>query len=118
MSENGKLLEPCPGCPWRKSVKPGGTEIPGFSLAKMRGLRNTVGKGDALRSIMACHHSKPGAEFACRGYVAVEGWTNINVRILASKGELPVREIEQACKGIELWPSFGEMLEAYEEANR
>ena len=82
----------------------------------MRGLANTVGEGDDFRTIMACHGSACGAEIACAGYIAVEGYTNLNVRILASYGKIPITDIIDACADIELWPSFGEMLAAYEEA--
>ena len=109
--------EPCPTCPWRKSSTVGGADIPRFSLDLMRRLQNTVGRGDAFRTIMACHYSKEGKEVACRGYVAQEGYSNINVRLLAAHGEIPFKEITIACEGLDLWPSFDEMLEAYEEAN-
>lgn len=110
--------EPCPTCPWRKESTVGGDDIPNFSLDLMRRLRNTVGPGDAFRPIMACHYSKIGKEVSCRGYIAQEGYSNINVRILASKGEIPIKEIEAACEGLDLWGSFYEMLAAYEEAHQ
>lgn len=109
-------LLPCPTCPWRKTSTVGGADIPGFSLDLMRGLRKCVGEGDALRKIMACHYSKPGHESACRGYIAREGYSNITARLLASKGVLPLREIIDACEGLDLWENFDAMLKAYEEA--
>lgn len=108
--------QPCITCPWRKSSTVGGADIPGFDLELMRGLSNTVGRGDAFRNIMACHYSPCGEESACVGYVAKEGYSNINVRLLASMGRIPLRDIVDACEGLELWESFGEMLAAYEEA--
>lgn len=114
-SDNTAKYEPCPTCPWRKTSTVGGADIPGFSLEMMRGLRNTVGPGDAFRPIMACHYSKVDKEVACRGYVAQEGMGNINVRLLASRGVIPFKEISEACEGLDLWESFYEMLLAYEE---
>lgn len=109
-------LQPCPTCPWRKSSTVGGADIPGYSLELMRRLQNTVGHGDDFRSIMACHYSPPGRETSCKGYIARHGYSNINVRLLASKGVIPIREIESACEGLDLWETFDEMLEAYEDA--
>lgn len=83
----------------------------------MRGLRNTVGNGDAFRPIMACHYSPTGRESACKGYVAREGVSNINVRLLAAKRVIPLREIQDACADIDLWPTFHQMLAAYEATN-
>ena len=109
-------LTPCKTCPWRKSSMVGGADIPGFNIELMRGLRNTVGHGDGFRPVMACHYSDEGGEVPCVGYVAVEGYSNINVRLLASQGRVPLRAIVDACEGLDLWESFGEMLDAYEEA--
>lgn len=109
---------PCSTCPWRKSSTIGGADIPGFSIEMMRGLRRTVGAEDGFRSVMACHGSKEGKEIACRGYLFIEGWKNINVRLMASRGEIDPREIEVACADIEMWGSFEEMLAAYEEVHR
>lgn len=109
---------PCETCPWRKSNPPGGKGIPSFDIEMMRRLRNTVGDGDAFRKIMACHYSPCGKEEACVGYVAVEGYTNLNVRLLAGKGVIPLHEIVEECQALDLWGSFEEMLRAYEEAHR
>jgi Family of unknown function (DUF6283) len=111
---------PCSTCPWRKSSTLGGYDIPGFDLEKMRGLSCTVsGPGereDAFRVIMACHGCEEGSEGICRGYAYVEGWTNINVRLMSAQGRLDMAAIDTACEGLDLWDSFWEMLEAYEEA--
>ncbi|HEY0174562.1 MAG TPA: DUF6283 family protein [Pyrinomonadaceae bacterium] len=107
---------PCPTCPWRKSSKVGGGDIPGFNIKKMRRLRNTVGRGDAFRPVMACHYSTEDEETPCVGYVAVEGYSNISVRVLTSRGVVDQRAIDEACAGIEMWESFEAMLAAYEAA--
>lgn len=108
---------PCPTCPWRKSSTVGGADIPGFSLEMMRGLANTVGDGDDFRPIMACHGSACGAEMICVGYAAIEGYTNLAVRMMALRGEVDLPAIWEACELLDLWPSFDEMLSAYEEAD-
>ena len=108
---------PCPTCPWRRSSTVGGADIPRFSIDKMRALANTVGDGDDFRPVMACHYSPCGAETPCIGYVHVEGYSNLNVRLMIIRGELDLRAIDEACEPLDLWPSFDEMLDAYEEAS-
>lgn len=107
-------LEPCKTCPWRKSSTVGGSDIPGFSLDLMRGLQNTVGEGDAFRPIMACHYSPCGEERACVGYLAQKGYSNLAVRIGAMQGRYDLPGIQDACRGLDLWPDFHAMLDAYE----
>ena len=110
---------PCATCPWRKSSTAGGADIPGFSLCKMQGLADTVGSGDAFRTIMACHYSgEPGTETPCVGYVAQVGWSNLNVRIMAmrDRGDIDWEEVWDACAELDLWETFEDMLAAYEEA--
>lgn len=111
------MSQPCRTCPWRKSSTVGGADIPNFNLELMRGLSNTVGRGDAFRPIMACHYSPCGEESACVGYIAVEGYSNISVRLMAIQGEIDLAGIMEECEGLDLWQSFNEMLEAYELAS-
>lgn len=79
-------LLPCATCPWRVDQK--ASAIPRYSHEKACGLMNTVGKGDAFRPIMACHGSTEENMHACKGYLAREGWGNINVRMLLIRGEI------------------------------
>ncbi len=97
----------------------GGADIPGFNLCKMQGLRSTVGRGDAFRTIMACHYSgEPGTETPCVGYVAQAGWSNLSIRMMAIKerGDIDWREVWDECEKLDLWETFEDMLAAYEEA--
>jgi hypothetical protein len=107
---------PCQTCPWRKSSVVGGFDIPNFNIDLMRALSNTVGPDDTFRPVMACHYSDCDDETTCVGYVAVEGWRNLVVRIMAAEGRLNIAAIMEACAELDLWPSFAEMLAAYEEA--
>jgi hypothetical protein len=45
---------------------------------------------------MACHHSKPGAEFACAGWVhnQLGPGNNIAVRLAVMTGSLPVPVVD------------------------
>lgn len=110
------MSAPCPSCPWRRSSREGGADIPGFDLDKMRRLANTVGTEDGFRPIMACHGSACGKERVCIGYARVEGYSNLSVRLLAIRGEIDFAVIDDACEGLDLWPSFVEILDAYEAA--
>ena len=112
----GTMSVPCPTCPWRRSSTVGGADIPHFDIELMRGLSNTVGPDDAFRPIMACHGSPCGLETPCVGYVAVEGWSNLAVRLNVMSGRIDMSAIDDACRDLDLWSSFHEMLEAYEEA--
>lgn len=110
--------KPCPTCPWRKSSAVGGGDIQGFEIEKMRNLTNTVPpKGsnqDGFYTVMACHHSEPGKEYACAGYLARHGEQNIEVRLLNAMGEINLQKVMDNCEGIELYDTFHEMLEDYE----
>ena len=108
-------LTPCPSCPWWVDSE-GGAAIPGFSIELARGLACTVGDDDGFRTIMACHGSPEGRETSCRGYLAVEGHRNLTVRLEAAFGRIPLAEILDACRDLDLHPSFETMLDALEEA--
>ncbi len=106
-----KALLPCATCPWRTDQD--AATIPGYDHAKACGLMNTVGSGDAFRPIMACHGSPEGKERACRGYLAREGWTNLNVRLLAARSQVEnPDEVAEACErhGVELEPDYPAVL--------
>lgn len=49
---------------------------------------------------------------------SVEGYSNLSIRILAMRSGLPLNDIVDAGQSLDLWPSFREMLAAYEEANQ
>jgi hypothetical protein len=111
-SVNKTRLLPCKTCPWRKNRD--SSTIPGYNQEKAENLLHTVGEGDAFRSVMACHHSTDENTFACNGYLAKEGWHNLNVRLLliSEKINNPTQVLE-ACEeaGIELEPDYYTVLE-------
>ncbi|EFC80168.1 DUF6283 family protein [Parafrankia sp. EUN1f] len=108
--------KPCGTCPWRRSADPTGAAIPGYSLELMRGLERTVGPDDAFRDVMACHGDQIGGETPCRGYLAVEGFSNLRVRVLAMLGDVPLGAVRRACVDIDMYPSYAEMRAAHEAA--
>jgi hypothetical protein len=111
MDEKYSLL-PCATCPWR--VNKGAETIPAYSQEKALALRNTVGDGDAFRTIMACHHSGEDDPISCRGYLAKVGHANLNVRVFAASNRLPwPGQVAQACAKakIKLHRNYGEMMD-------
>ena len=104
---------PCPSCPWRKHSHL--DDIPGFSIEKARNLRCTVGNEDGFRTVMACHGSSETNNIPCAGYLFVEGWRNLNVRMLAFTGKIDMGAVLDACDGLELHESFDEMLAMLED---
>ena len=115
MSATNDNLLPCATCPWR--VGKDATTIPRYSHVKACGLLGTVGREDAFRSIMACHHStgnESEAEQACKGYLAQAGDSNLNVRIMAMDGLIPwPRQVAEACweAGVDLEPDYETVLD-------
>lgn len=108
-------LVPCPTCPWRLDSE-GGSAIPNFDIEKARNLSNTVGRGDAFRPIMACHGSEEDEEYPCVGYLIVEGYSNLAVRMAAIEGRIPLNTIVERNEGLELHEDFESMLGALELA--
>lgn len=104
----------CATCPWRVAEPAGGRRIPNFSIDKMRNLACTVGDGDDWRVIFACHGSPEGAEWPCAGYLAVEGMTNLAVRLAILEGRIDWDQVLADTATVDLWPSFADMLAAYE----
>lgn len=107
-----KAKPPCKSCPWR--VENDASVIPNYNHEKAVGLLNTVGPDDDFRPIMACHGSVNTKPIACKGYLAREGWSNINVRIMLAKNQIEnpsnVADLCEA-KGIELEPDYPTVLD-------
>lgn len=94
----------CDQCPWRKDVEPGR-----FPPERFEALRNTVGDGDDFRPLFACHKTADGQETACVGYLIVEGWTNIVVRLAAARGRVNLDALEASGP---LYENYEAMAEA------
>mgnify|MGYP001483031483 CR=1 FL=1 len=112
MKKKDLKLLPCTTCPWRTDKD--ATSIPQYIQEKAEWLLNTVGKSDDLRPIMACHGSMNVNMRACNGYLAREGWSNINVRILLAQGKIANPDkVADVCEanGIELEPDYPTVLE-------
>lgn len=115
MVTNGLL--PCATCPWR--IDRDATTIPRYVHEKACGLMQAVGRGDDFRPIMACHGSTDDNMHACNGYLAREGWSNINVRLLLIRGQIASpAAVADACevRGIELEIDYPTVLEKLAES--
>jgi len=107
-----RSLLPCSTCPWR--VDRDATTIPNYVHSKACNLLNTVGREDGFRKIMACHGSTDDNMRACNGYLAREGWRNLNVRVLLAQGQIACpSDVIDACEahGIDLEPDYKTVLE-------
>lgn len=111
---------PCKHCPWKKSSKAGGKNIPNFNVDMMRDLANTAppkGSHDTdFRPIFACHDSKEGEEYGCAGYAARDGLDNLSLRFLVSAKDINLSEIITNAEKHELYDNFHDMLDEYEKA--
>lgn len=102
---------PCSTCPWRLDQT--AATIPNYRHDLACGLTSTVGKGDAFRPIMACHHSTDESMVPCNGYLAREGWSNIRVRLEVIGGRMPrPDDVADACAsaGIRLHKTYRAVL--------
>lgn len=67
-------MKQCEHCPWKVSTDP--YDIPDrYDVEKHRALKNTIARPVDFRisesmHVMACHHSKPGSEMYCVGWLA------------------------------------------------
>lgn len=117
---NNRSKGPCKSCPWIKTNQPGGDNIQGFSIEMMRDLSSTVpprgSDQDGFFKVMACHHSKDSNMRACAGYIAVHGFQNINVRLMAARGKIDIKSVIKAAQKHSLYTSFYDMLDSFELA--
>ncbi len=111
MSKSTKALLPCSTCPWRTDQD--ATVIPYYVHEKACNLLSTVGDGNAFRPIMACHGSTDTEMIACKGYLAREGWNNLNVRVMLIEDRIEnPSKVADACDeyGVELEPDYPAVL--------
>lgn len=102
---------PCANCPFRLDVEPGE-----FSAERYAELRATCRHEATVQAplgapMFACHKSPEGGEFACAGWLAVEGLNHIGVRVALAHGDLPREAMEPGADWPDLYPSYEEMAE-------
>jgi hypothetical protein len=96
------LTKTCAECPWRRDVAVGR-----FPPERYRALRKTCQQG--FNKFFACHKSPEGDEFACVGYLMVDGENNFRVRMALIKKLYDPETLEAAGP---LYGSFAEMARA------
>lgn len=93
-------IRQCKSCPWRVDCVPD-RDIPNYVPDLHAKLDASIQSGlqtmfCRVRHVMACHHSKPGEEFPCAGWLhhQIGPGNNIGVRIAVMTGHYPVPEID------------------------
>jgi hypothetical protein len=101
------MVNPCHNCPWRRDAPREHWDPRHFHSISARC------RDDGL-AVMLCHHSPPAGgplpELPCAGWIAVEGFKAIGVRLLVLQGSIAAEDVGNA--GPELFASFDEMLAA------
>jgi len=97
--ERAKIKQ-CASCPWRVGCDPS-RDIPnGYSVELHQQLRLTIAAPGQLNldklPVTACHHSKPGKEFACAGWLhnQLGAGNNIGLRIAVTRGHMPAPVVD------------------------
>lgn len=102
--------KPCPGCPWRVE-RPHSATIPGYRHSKAEELVSTT-RTEGFAPIMACHHSTPGNDIICMGWLVRYGWDNLNVRLMMMDGKVTPDMLDPGEDWPELHPDFATFIEA------
>lgn len=102
--------KPCANCPFRKDSPAGEFDTERFDTLRATSRDPRTGQ-DALPGspIFACHKSVDGREIACAGWLAVEGYGNLTVRLALAYGELDPAALQPAPDGPELHASYNEV---------
>lgn len=95
---------PCKDCPWRIDAPAGHWHKDEFvNIAR-------TCRGDGLRR-MGCHNSSPDNPIICMGWVRVEGFDSIGVRLACISGELNPADVNTTT-GPDLFNSIQDMIDA------
>lgn len=116
MKSNGlsQLDKPCASCPWRRDAV--ASDIPNFDMTLAERLAATcpdhrnVGP-EFGAGIFACHQSKPGAEFACAGWLATVGHRHPGVRYEIHSGRLDPAALDPGEGWPELHDNYQQVLD-------
>ena len=99
---------PCAECPFRRDTPPG--MFPACRYDALRATAGAPGREAPLGAPMfACHKSAEGGEEACAGWLAVEGYGHLGVRLAVALERLPVSALSPGAGRPELFGSYGEM---------
>ncbi len=105
---------PCVECPWRRDVARGQFPPERYeALLETRGRRDDEFTGhDAPIDApwFACHKARPGEEFGCAGWLAVEGSSHVGVRLAVLRGLVAPEALAPADGWPELLSDYDELL--------
>lgn len=103
---------PCEECPWRLDQPVGR-----FTPERYEVLRDTCRDPDGGNAgfgapLFACHKTPDGRETACAGWLAVEGWNNVPVRMAVLDGRLDPAALVPDDDWPPLYPSYEALADA------
>lgn len=102
--------KPCPNCPFRKDSPVGEFDTERFNILRTSSRDPRTGADAPPGSpIFACHKSIEGREIACAGWLAIEGYGNLSVRLALSFGELDPATLHPSENWPELHASYNEV---------
>lgn len=108
---------PCAGeqpCPWRRDAPPGQFPPERYeALAATSRRPDAHGEADAPLGapMFACHKSPAGRERVCAGWLAVEGWGHLGVRVAVLTGQLDACALRPGAGWPALLGSYAELAQ-------
>ncbi len=104
---------PCDDCPWRTDAPPG--QFPAERYEALQATHGTPGHEAPLGApLFACHKTAEGREAICAGFLAVEGYDHLTVRLMVISGRVPGASLTPATGWPTLYANYGEMVAAQE----
>jgi hypothetical protein len=101
---------PCANCPWRTDSVAG--EFPAERYETLRDTSGGPGKEVPIGGpVFACHKSTEGHDRACAGWLAVEGWGHLGMRLAVIEGRLPYSALHVDDTWPELFGSYDQLAE-------
>ena len=83
---------PCDECPWRLDAVPG--RFPPERYAALENTHGARGREAPLGApLFACHKTMEGRDAACAGFLAVEGYNHLGVRLVVLLGNIPIEAL-------------------------
>lgn len=106
---------PCRECPWQVTAEPGKFPTERYEKLRTTCRPNAAGIPPLPGTPMfGCHLGNPGTgeDLACAGWLAVEGFEHIGVRLALRDGLIPASAMQPGDNWPELYPSYEALIEA------
>ncbi|WP_336214726.1 DUF6283 family protein [Nonomuraea sp. LPB2021202275-12-8] len=106
---------PCGPCPWKRTATPG--EFPAERYVALRATCPPDENGfppPPGTPMFGCHVGEPGTgeDLACAGWLAVEGFEHLGVRVALSDGRIDPTALEPGLNWPDLYDSYEELAAA------